>query len=141
MEDVSKLSNEVMRQYFNKPGKTFSDVPDRWGNDGFVLARYDEGDTCALHYDGQSGIPPHNELRLVTQLFYLNDVKSGGETYFPLQKVKIKPELGKAIVFPVSFTYPHEVLVASSSRYVLQTWITDPDYVVLRVPAKPSSLT
>ena len=128
--DVLRYSNQLMHRYFNKPGCVPSDVPDKWGNDGFVMACYSIGNICTLHFDGQSGYPPHNNLRVATQLFYLNDVEIGGETHFPLQKLKIKPEEGKCIVFPVSFAYPHEVLKATVPRYVLQTWITDPDYFV-----------
>lgn len=124
-------ANMTTRKYFMKPGFVLSDVPDKWENDGYVLARYAPGDTCALHYDGQIGISPNNGLRLATQLFYLNTLISGGSTHFPLQKLHIQPVQGTAIMFPVSFSYPHEVLRSNKERFVLQTWITDPDYIVL----------
>ena len=137
-KDVLRYSSIVMRRYFRKPGgvrvHARYDVPDQWANDGFVLARYDVGDTCALHYDGQISTPPHNQLRIATLLFYLNGaLDGGGETLFPLQQLAIKPETGKAIVFPVTFSYPHEALPARSPRYILQTWITDPEYEVLQL--------
>lgn len=136
--EITKYADKTTVRYFNKPGNMLSVVPDNWGNDGYVIARYGAGDMCALHYDGQNGVAPHNGLRLATQLFYLNTIEVGGETHFPLQKVKIKPEQGKCIMFPVAFTHPHEVLKVrktspslAAARYVLQTWITDPAYVVL----------
>ena len=29
-------------------------------------------------------------------------------------------------MFPVGYTHPHVVPTAASTRYILQTWITDP---------------
>ena len=105
-------------------------VPE-WGDDGFVMACYDVGHKCVLHVDGQSFVEGQNQLRIATFLFYLNTVDKGGETHFPLQKVKVKPEKGKAILFPPMHTHPHEVLRTSSPRYILQTWITDPSLMVV----------
>lgn len=47
--------------------------------------------------------------RHLSVLMYLQDVQ-GGELYFPMQKVIIKPEPGLLVIFPTSFTYPHTVL-------------------------------
>jgi hypothetical protein len=84
-----------------------------------------------MHIDGQTADDHHNTLRIATLLFYLNDVDDGGETYFPLQNLKVKPKTGRAVVFPVGFTHPHEVLKTESPRYILQTWITDPNFKVI----------
>src|SRR5690606_26793381 len=92
---------------------------------------YGLGDACIPHVDGQCTVAPQNGLRLCTVLFYLNDVESGGETSFPLQSVRVQPRRGRAVVFPVGFTHPHEVLPPTSgARYIMQTWITDPRQVV-----------
>lgn len=120
---VGLISNDLLSEYFTNFG------PDHWFDDGYVMAKYAPGDTLALHDDGQCPDPPHNGLRLVTLLYYLNDAE-GGETYFPNQKVKVKPKQGTAVIFPAMLTHPHEVLEAKSPRYILQTWIIDPDLVV-----------
>lgn len=129
--ELARYADLVTRQYFEAAGNVET-MPEDWFDDGYVLARYSVGDTCVLHVDGQCAKPPNNGLRLATLLFYLNTVEIGGETYFPNQDVKVKPEIGKAIMFPPGHTHPHEVLPAGESRYILQTWITDPDLVVLR---------
>jgi prolyl 4-hydroxylase len=51
---------------------------------------------------------------------YLNDVAEGGETEFPLQGDKIKPEAGKVAIFPSFFSFVHQSNTAiSASKYVL----------------------
>lgn len=118
-------------RYFTLPKKYRSVVQPQWSHDGFLMARYLPGDTCVLHVDGQCAAPPQNQLRLATFLLYLNSIKKGGETYFPLQDTKLSPEAGKIVMFPPVHTHPHEVLSANEPRYILQTWITDPSFYIV----------
>lgn len=129
---VCRILNELTAAYFQRPPELAHGTHHEWSDDGYVVARYAVGDTCIMHVDGQTPVAPQNGLRLATFLVYLNDVDSGGETAFPLQERTISPALGRAIIFPVGFTHPHAVLPAASPRYILQTWITDPDLVVGR---------
>jgi hypothetical protein len=129
--ELLEHANNITEKYFKLPAKYQSSGPEEWIDDGYVIARYAPGDKCAFHADGQSAEPGRNGLRLATQLFYLNTVTKGGETSFPLQKVKVKPQMGKAIMFPPGITHPHEVLASKQVRYILQTWITDPDHIVV----------
>jgi hypothetical protein len=55
---------------------------------------YDVGQEFKAHFDSGKGIK-----RLYTILIYLNDNFQGGETYFPLLDLTIKPKLGQAIMF------------------------------------------
>lgn len=127
---LCRYVNDMTAAYFHREGPLANATHHEWIDDGYVVSRYDVGDTCILHVDGQCSVSPQNGLRLATLLFYLNDVPEGGETTFPMQDVKIAPRRGRAIMFPVGFTHPHEVLVAKSTRYIMQTWITDPHFVV-----------
>ena len=98
------------------------------------ILRYQAGQYYHAHPDYFSP-NDHNNLdrggqRIASLITWLNDVPEGGETWFPLQDLKVKPKRGMAVVFPVGFTHPHEVLATKSRRYILQTWITDPDLLV-----------
>jgi hypothetical protein len=125
-----RVANDLIADYFSRDDEIQGATHQEWSDDGYVVVRYDPGDDVIMHVDGQCSVEPNNGLRLATLLFYLNDVDDGGETYFPLQKQKVKPEQGKAIMFPVAFTHPHSVLRAGSKRYIMQTWITDPELLV-----------
>lgn len=71
---------------------------------GSTLAKYNNGVTLGLHYDGPLTMP--GTVRLATCMVYLNRCQ-GGETLFPNQEMRIKPMESKLIVFPASYTHPH----------------------------------
>ena len=124
--------NQAMSSYFARPASLAHGTYHEWADDGYVIAHYRPGDACILHIDGQTAQEPHNTLRIATFLAYLNDVDEGGEIFFPLQNLKLKPQKGRVVVFPVGFTHPHEVLPTGSDRFILQSWITDPNFLVVR---------
>lgn len=134
LSKVARVTDDLVRRYFTLPKGFESVTPPDWLDDGYILACYDTGDTCILHVDGQNPNPPNNGLRIATVLFYLNTIAKGGETHFPLQHKKIKPQVGRAAIFPPSLSHPHETLPAGEKRYILQTWITDPALVVNWAP-------
>ena len=57
-------------------------------------------------------------------MFYLNDVKEGGETEFYHQKIKIKPKAGTLVLFPAGFTHTHKGnMPISNDKYIITTWL------------------
>ena len=125
-EQFYQYVDQVTSAYFRpKRGLEEVAIPE-WSDDGLVMAHYRPGDSCAMHVDGQLPHPPINFLRIATLLFFLNDVKKGGELHFPLQKTRIRPTAGTAIIFPPHHTHPHEVIKTGEDRYIMQAWIVDP---------------
>lgn len=62
-------------------------------------------------------------VRIITYLFYLNNVEEGGETEF-LGDFKVKPEKGKMIIFPCSWTFPHSGKIPiSNDKYIISGWL------------------
>ena len=71
------------------------------------IVNYLKNQTYAYHYDA---FPKDKNEKLITVkeeiyqrnfsiICYLNNVKKGGETYFPKIDLRIKPELGRMLVF------------------------------------------
>jgi hypothetical protein len=59
-------------------------------------------------------------VRILAPIFYLNDVKEGGETSFPMHGIDIKPEKGTIVVFPATWNYWHEGKVPTSNdKYII----------------------
>lgn len=56
------------------------------------------------HYDNSGFLVQGREFVIIT---YLNDGFEGGETEFLHQGVRIKPEAGKTVIFPASYTHMH----------------------------------
>ena len=67
------------------------------------------------------------KYRVLTFLWYLNTVEEGGETSFG-EDFKIKPEMGKLLLFPACWTYPHAgKMPLSSDKYIITGWL----YVII----------
>ena len=64
---------------------------------------------------------------LLTFLFYLNTLEEGGHTEF-WGNYKIKPETGKLLLFPASWTFPHcGKTPISDNKYIITGWIYSMD--------------
>lgn len=91
----------------------------------FNIQKYDEGG----HFGGL-----HSErtslkylYRTLVWMTYLNDVKDGGETEFPMFGLKIKPEKGKTIIWPAEWTHAHlGAVVKKGNKYIITGWMHYP---------------
>jgi hypothetical protein len=80
------------------------------------VGRYIYHDDFKIDYDTKM-------IRVITFIWYLNDVEIGGETVFE-GKYKIKPETGKLVLFPACWTYPHcGKMPISDNKYIITGWI------------------
>ena len=123
-------TNAIAEEYFAVPEGMESVAVSDWIDDGFIMSHYRKGDDLILHVDGQNSEEGFNGLRLGTVVFFLA-TSEGGELHFPLQDVCISPVAGRAVMFPPVYTHPHEVLKVKSDRYIVQTWLTHPQYKVV----------
>ena len=74
------------------------------------------------HTERGCGVLPHNNRHL-TFITYLNDVTDAGETEFYHQKIKVKPEKGLTIVFPVDWTHTHRGITSPTQvKYIATGW-------------------
>lgn len=88
----------------------------------FMIQRYTK---CEGRYAYHEDFSVNNDksYRVLTYLWYLNDIDEGGETEF-FGNFKIKPRAGKLVIFPASWTYPHTGLIPiSNDKYILTGWI------------------
>lgn len=88
----------------------------------FLVQKYEKNKGKYIyHHDGRSDYE-NCKKRIFTYLWYLNTVDEGGETEFIHRK--IKPEEGKFIMFPASWTFPHCGNVpVSDDKYILTGWV------------------
>ncbi|MCW8963752.1 MAG: 2OG-Fe(II) oxygenase [Gammaproteobacteria bacterium] len=90
---------------------------------GYHLQRYMPGEYYHWHIDGGS----HDfSGRQLVALWYLNDVEGpGGETEFLYQRIKVKPEQGKLVLFPPFWTHEHRAVeLEKGVKYVATTWLS-----------------
>ena len=61
--------------------------------------------------------------RVGVYILYLNDVEEGGETEL-WASYNVKPEAGKLLLFPATWTYPHRgKMPISNDKYIITGWI------------------
>ena len=87
------------------------------GNDtGYQIQRTQPGDHYIWHHD-------QTTTRLVTFIWYLNDVKDGGYTEF-IDGTRIQPEAGKLIIFPATWDFLHRgVSPKTETKYLCTGWV------------------
>ena len=89
----------------------------------FTIQKYERNTGKCLYHHDFSVDYSKKQMRLLTYIWYLNDVKEGGETVF-FGKYSIKPETGKLLIFPASWLYPYcENIPLSSDKYIITGWI------------------
>lgn len=61
---------------------------------------------------------------VVSMVGYVNDDYEGGELFFRMQNIKVKPKAGDLFVFPSNFMYPHRAMpVHSGTKYSIVTML------------------
>lgn len=82
-----------------------------------------------LHYETGAGFyKPHSDAgpgieRIFSAVLYLNDVESGGETYFNNFDISVKPKSGRLVLFPANYVYVHEARIPiSNEKNAIVTW-------------------
>ena len=85
------------------------------------LMKYEAGEAYRrIHCERGSGGGLH---RLLGWMIHLNTVKKGGETVFVYQKLKIKPKIGGAYIWPADWTHMHYGETApNETKYIITGW-------------------
>jgi hypothetical protein len=78
----------------------------------------------AYHTERASNLEPYSSRHLVF-MTYLNDVYDGGETEFYYQKLKVTPQKGKTLIWPVDWTHTHRGIPSyTEEKYILTGWFS-----------------
>ena len=63
--------------------------------------------------------------RALVFMTYLNDVTDAGETEFDYQQVKVKPEKGLTLIWPVDWTHYHRGIPSpTQDKYIITGWLS-----------------
>jgi hypothetical protein len=87
--------------------------------EAFNFIKYEPGHHFMEHHDNG-----YSYNCVVSLVGYLNDDYDGGELYFRLQQLNIKPQAGDLYIFPSNYMYPHQAKkVHSGTKYSLVTML------------------
>lgn len=90
--------------------------------ENFMIQKYKKCEGKYVYHNDFSSDSSTERYRMVTFIWYLNDVCEGGETEF-WGNYTIKPEKGKLVFFPASWTYPHRgKMPISNDKYIITNW-------------------
>ena len=129
MDMLCDVSNQHINKYIESLGELDKYDPFQMFSEGSLyrswqIQKYEKG---IGHYKGWHNEEPHikaNSNRMLVTMFYLNDVKEGGETCFLYSGLKIKPKAGTFIVWPTPWPYVHNgEIPISSDKYIATTWL------------------
>ena len=90
-------------------------------DNGYQIQRTRPGEFYAWHHDFciDSGFG----ARILTYIWYLNDVNEDGYTEF-IDGTRIQPETGKLMLFPATWTYSHRGFPPKSeTKYICTGWV------------------
>lgn len=89
---------------------------------GFMMQRYIKNTGRYIYHHDFAADHKNSKHRVITYLWYLNTVEEGGETEL-FGDYKIKPEKGKLLLFPASWTFPHcGKMPISDNKYIITGW-------------------
>ncbi len=92
-------------------------------NENFTIVKYDKQKGKYTYHDDFIYDYEKKQYRVISYLWYLNTVDEGGETEF-WGTHTIKPEAGKLILFPASWTFPHTgKMPLSNDKYIITGWL------------------
>ena len=131
--DLKNKKYSLFNSYFNLLKDCFLDYKNQYpflkhrffnrthiGN--FNVQKYNSGDHFShLHSERVSLDSLH---RLFAWMTYLNNVDDSGTTNFEYYDIKVKPEIGKTLIWPSEWTHAHTgSILKSGTKYIITGWI------------------
>jgi hypothetical protein len=126
-----KEEDSVFRDSLNGPIQDFYNGPisacyQHIGNSldtGYNVQRTEPGEFYSWHNDAAAFSNPQGVfMRIFTFIWYLNDIRDGGETEFA-DGTMITPEEGKLVLFPATWVHAHRGKTpASETKYIATGW-------------------
>ena len=91
----------------------------------FNVQKYSKGDHFSQIHTERANLRSSN--RLFAWMTYLDSVEDGGTTNFLHYGIKIKPEIGKTLIWPAEWTHAHSgEILNSGEKHIITGWMNFP---------------
>ena len=112
---------DIVEESSTEKYRLFPDGPLTY--DTFLIQRYTKNEGRYTYHDDARIDWKETSYRVLTYIWYLNTVDEGGETEFWATH-QVKPSVGKLVIFPATWSYPHRgKMPVSNDKYILTGWI------------------
>ena len=129
---LKDIKFKCFNDYIGELHKCFIDYQDQWPflkatiNDidigSFNIQKYSPGGHFAKNHSERLSL--ESSHRVFAWMTYLNNVEDGGATSFKHYDIKIKPEIGKTLIWPAEWTHAHAGEVLNSGvKYIITGWM------------------
>ena len=133
--DLKNDEFKCFNNYMNELHKCFIDYQHQWpfmknliknlDIRSFNVQKYSKGDHFSTIHTERGNL--QNSDRLFAWMTYLNNVEDGGVTNFSHYNIKIKPEIGKTLIWPAEWTHAHSgEILNSGKKYIITGWMNFP---------------
>ena len=130
--DLKDIKFKCLNDYINELYKCYLDYQEQWvfikdmiksvNIGAFNIQKYSPGDHFSQIHAERTSI--NHAHRIFAWMTYLNDVEDGGKTNFSHYDLKIKPEMGKTLIWPAEWTHAHSGEVLNSGvKHIITGWI------------------
>ena len=115
--------NNFVSEHEEKSEHKFKIFNDFLSFDTMQIQKYDKQKGRYVYHHDFMIQEKEKRYRVITFIWYLNNVEEGGETEF-WSEYKIKPTAGKLVLFPASWTFPHRgKMPISHDKYIITGWV------------------
>jgi Rps23 Pro-64 3,4-dihydroxylase Tpa1-like proline 4-hydroxylase len=124
-ESVNEYTEHLLKKYSNMRSGLFLDFLRNTHDMGYQIQMTEAGGFFDWHHDFKHET---NDVRLITFIWYLNTLEPEQEgcTEF-IHGTKIKPEAGKLLLFPATWTNVHRgCVLKSGKKYIITGWLHFP---------------
>ena len=133
--DLKNDKFKFFNNYMDELHKCFIDYQHQWpfiksvikdvDIGSFNVQKYSKGDHFSKVHTERGNIQFSD--RLFAWMTYLNNVEDGGVTNFSHYNIKIKPEIGKTLIWPAEWTHAHSgEILNSGKKYIITGWMNFP---------------
>ena len=89
---------------------------------GYLIRSYEKSDGY-FNWHNDFSLDKQYGFRMLTLIWYLNDVEEGGETEF-VDGTIVKPKTGQLLIFPTSWYMAHRGrMPISNKKYIITSWL------------------
>ena len=133
--DLKNYKYKCFNKYIGELYKCFIDYQHQWpfmksiikdvDIGSFNIQKYSKGDHFSLIHTERTNL--QNSSRLFAWMTYLNNVEDGGTTNFSHYGIRVKPEIGKTLIWPAEWTHAHSgEILNSGEKYIITGWMNLP---------------